>query len=102
MIREVQQNMLSHDTAVAIDNPQTRENVRRSVRIAVSALDELRQVLSKARSVLPSLMLPTLVMHGRDDTADDAAFRQCAKGTGLVGCDLDGAVDNQPPSPADG
>jgi carboxylesterase len=50
-----------------LDDPATREALRRNVRLPVAAIHELQRVLRVARKHAPRVTTPTLMMHGRDD-----------------------------------
>ena len=53
---------------VDLDDPATRERVRREVRVPTAALDELRRAAGHAWRVAPRLPArPTLVVQGMDD-----------------------------------
>lgn len=58
----------SPDPNLDLDNPLVQAEIRRQARISLHAVDELRLCLAAARSALPRVQTPTLVMHGRQDT----------------------------------
>jgi carboxylesterase len=59
-------------TGTDLDDPSVQAQIRRSVKISIPAIDELRQCLAAACRVLPALPTPALVMQGRNDTVAPA------------------------------
>jgi carboxylesterase len=51
-----------------LDDPSVQAHIRRSVKISIPAIDELRQCLAAAHRALPTIQTPALVMQGRNDT----------------------------------
>ncbi len=50
-----------------LSDPLAQNRLRREARLSVAAIDELRRLLNAARTALPSVSAPALVMHGRND-----------------------------------
>lgn len=59
--------------SVNVDDPQVQQQLRRSVRIPVKAVVEMQRALQRAAAVAPTLQVPALLMHGRDDDIIDPA-----------------------------
>ncbi|PMP74879.1 MAG: alpha/beta hydrolase, partial [Chloroflexus aggregans] len=72
-----------------LDDPAIQQMLRRSVKVSVAAIDELRLALAAARRVLPEVRTPVLIVHGRDDnTADPASASAIAARIGGVSCEV--------------
>jgi carboxylesterase len=66
----IAQRIREYDPNVDLSDPEVCAQIRRSVRLPMAAIDELRHTLGRARASVPAITLPTLIMHGRnDDTA---------------------------------
>ncbi|MCU0492606.1 MAG: alpha/beta fold hydrolase [Chloroflexaceae bacterium] len=63
----VRQRVREFDPTVNLDDPEVQEFIRRSIKISVGAIDEMRQALIQTRADLPHVQRPVLVMHGRED-----------------------------------
>lgn len=63
----IQERMRQFAPDVNLSDPRTVEQIRRSVRIPVHAINELQQALRVARRLQPKITIPTLIMHGCDD-----------------------------------
>lgn len=63
----VQHQIREHMPDIDLDDPDIQRHIRRSAKISVGAIDELRKALGKTRAALPRVRMPTLVMHGRMD-----------------------------------
>lgn len=59
-----------------LDDPAVQQHLRRSIKIPVSAVDELRRGLQHTRAALAQVRVPTLVMHGCCDETIDPANAQ--------------------------
>jgi esterase/lipase len=70
----VQHRIREHAPEIDLSDPAVREQVRRQVRLPMGAIDELRKALRHARAYVPTVCVPTLVMHGiEDDVAPPAS-----------------------------
>ncbi len=63
----VRQRILAHAPDLDLEDPIVQRRLRRSIKLPISAIDELTRVLRRARATLPYVRVPTLVMHGRHD-----------------------------------
>lgn len=60
-----------------LNDPRVQRKIRRSARIALRAVIELRKTMALARDTLPRVTLPVLVMHGlADATAPRASANE--------------------------
>ncbi|NJN15223.1 MAG: alpha/beta fold hydrolase [Oscillochloris sp.] len=73
---QVRAQILARQPDADLDDPELQTYLRRHIRISTGAIDELRRTLSAARTALPHVQTPVLVMHGRDD---DIALPQSAQ-----------------------
>ncbi len=72
-----------------LDDPAIQQMLRRSVKVSVAAIDELRLALAATRRVLPEVRTPVLIVHGRDDnTADPASASAIAARISGVRCEV--------------
>lgn len=75
----IQQRIREYAPDADLDDPQIQAAIRRTVKIPVSAIDELRKLIGHARGSLPYVRIPALVMHGRnDDIAPPASAQEIA------------------------
>lgn len=73
----LRQRILAHAPDLDLSDPAVQRRLRRSIKLPVSAIDELVRVLRQARATLPYVRVPTLVMHGRgDDVAPPASAEE--------------------------
>lgn len=73
----LRQRVREYDPEVDLDDPEVQQQLRQSIKLPVSAIDELRQATARARGALPQVRMPTLVMHGRkDDTSPPAGAEE--------------------------
>lgn len=70
----VRQRVREFSPDVDLDDPQVQQQIRRSVKISVAAVDELRRALKQARAALPAVRQPALIMHGREDETARPAY----------------------------
>lgn len=73
----LRQRILAHAPDLDLEDPIVQQRLRRSIKLPVSAIDELTRVLRQARAMLPYVHVPALVMHGRgDDVAPPASAEE--------------------------
>lgn len=71
----LRQRVHEYDPNLDLDDPKVQAHLRHAIKLPVSAIDEMRKVLARARRGLPQVQTPTLVMHGR---VDDTSPPECA------------------------
>jgi carboxylesterase len=64
---DVRAQILARRPELDLDDHEVQAKVRRAVKVSVGAIDELRLVVGAARTTLPRVTAPTLIMHGRAD-----------------------------------
>lgn len=72
-----------------LDDPVVCEQLRRTVRMPLTAIHQLTLLQRSARRALPRITAPTLVVQGRDDaTVDPRSAGQVARHIGAADCRL--------------
>lgn len=70
----IQHRMREFAPDADLSDPEVQKGLRNEVKISVGAIHELQKALRQARAYVPSVTLPALIMHGReDDTAPPAS-----------------------------
>lgn len=63
----IREQMLMREPSLDLDDPAVQQHLRELVRMPVGAIDELQQVLQRARRALPRVTVPVAAHYGLDD-----------------------------------
>jgi carboxylesterase len=73
---QVREQMLERASDIDLDDPLVQRQIRRSVRIPTHAIDHFFRLMRRTRPLLRSITMPTLIVHGRQDST---ALPVCAE-----------------------